>query len=343
MAAVDLRSDTLTLPTDAMRRAMAEAPLGDDVHGEDPTVNRLQERAAQVLGTEAALMVASGTMGNLLGILVSARAGQEIIADADSHVFLYEGGGPAALGGIQVRPLATARGWLEADQVARAIRPVDDHQPASAALCIEDTHNRHGGTVWPLDQLRAVTTLARERGLRVHLDGARVFNAAVAQGVDVKEIAACADTVTFCISKGLGAPVGSILCGTREQVDAARRWRKMLGGGWRQAGMLAAAGLVALDTMIDRLADDHANARTLAEGLAEMPGIDIDLTRVETNIVLFRPTRMSAESFIGACAGRGLLGGNMGQGQVRFVTRYDVGAGDIGVALGILSDVLAEA
>jgi len=337
-----MRSDTLTMPTPEMRRAMDSAELGDDVYGEDPTVNRLQEKAAEQLGTEAALLVASGTMGNLLGVLVNARSGQELIADADSHVFLYEGGGAAALGGIQIRPLATERGVMSAEQVEAAVRPSgDDHQPPSAAITIEDTHNRHGGVVWPLESLRDVSGAAREQGLSVHIDGARVFNAAVAQRVDVREIAACADTITFCLSKGLGAPVGSVLCGPREKIEAARRWRKMLGGGWREAGFIAAAGLVALDTMVDRLAEDHAHARTLAEGLAELPRIEIDLSRVQTNLVIFRLTAMAPDAFLAGCAARGLLGGAMGGGLVRFVTRHGVTSADVQQALAVCSEVLS--
>ncbi len=337
-----MRSDTLTMPTPEMRRAMESAELGDDVFGEDPTVNRLQEIAAAKLGTEAALLVASGTMGNLLGVLVNARSGQEVIADADSHVFLYEGGGAAALGGIQIRPVTTERGVMSGEQVAAAVRPADDvHQPLSAALTVEDTHNRHGGVVWPLESLREVSRTAREQGLSVHIDGARVFNAAIAQRVDVREIAACADTITFCLSKGLGAPVGSVLCGPDEKIATARRWRKMLGGGWREAGFIAAAGLVALETMVDRLAEDHANARTLAEGLAEMPGVDIDLARVQTNLVIFRLTSMAPEAFLSECAARGLLGGAMGGGLVRFVTRHGVTAAGVQQALAVCSEVLS--
>jgi threonine aldolase len=330
------------MPAPEMRRAMATAELGDDVYGEDPTVNRLQEVAADRLGKEAGLFVPSGTMGNLLGILVNARAGQEVIADADSHVFMYEGGGAATLGGIQIRPLATDRGVMGADQVASAIRPLDDdHQPTTAAVTVENTHNRHGGVVWPLPALAEVAALARERGLAVHMDGARVFNAAVAQGVDVREIASHADTVTFCISKGLAAPIGSVLCGPSIKIEAARRWRKMLGGGWREAGFMAAAGLYALDSMVDRLADDHANARTLAEGLAEMPGIEIDLSRVETNLVIFRLTSMPVDRFLAECAARGLKGGGMGGDRVRFVTRYGVTAVDVQHALAVCAEVLA--
>jgi threonine aldolase len=339
---VDMRSDTLTMPTPEMRRAMETAELGDDVYREDPTVNRLQERAAERMGKDAGLLVASGTMGNLLGVLVNARAGQELIADADSHVFLHEGGGAATLGGIQVRPVATERGVMTVEQVVDAVRPADDvHQPPSAALAIEDTHNRHGGVVWPLDALRSVAEAARSKGLSVHIDGARIFNAAVAQGVDVREIADCSDTVTFCLSKGLGAPVGSVLCGPREKIEAALRWRKMLGGGWREAGFIAAAGLVALETMVDRLAEDHANARTLAEGLAELPGVEIDLSRVQTNLVVFGLTSMPAERFLSECAARGVRGGPMGRGTVRFVTRHGVSAEDIQRAIAVCSEGLS--
>src|SRR5215831_13018130 len=244
------------MPTADMRRAMAEAELGDDVFGEDPTINRLELRAAQLMGKEEAVFVASGTMGNLLGVLSLARAGQEVIADADSHLFISEGAGAAALGGVQVRQLPTDAGVMSADQVRAAIRPTDDyHSPLTAAVCVENTHNRHGGVVWPLESLRAVREVADEHGLPVHVDGARVFNAAVALGVPVGEIAAFADTITFCVSKGLGAPVGSVLCGTAATIDRARRWRKAVGGGWREAGVLAAAGLWALDHTVDRLAE----------------------------------------------------------------------------------------
>jgi threonine aldolase len=337
-----MRSDTLTMPTPAMRKAMAEAELGDDVFGEDPNVNRLQERAAEMLGKEAAAFVPSGTMANLLGVLVNARNGQEVIADADSHLFLLEGAGTATVGGIQVRPVPTPRGVMEPEQVAGVIRPTDDvHQPLTAAVCVEDTHNRHGGVVWPLGALRAVSDVARQHGLRVHLDGARLFNAAVALDVPVRAIADCTDTVAFCLSKGLGAPVGSLLCGERERIDAALRWRKMLGGGWREAGMLAAAGLVALDTMVARLADDHANARTLAEGLAELPGIDLDLSRVETNIVRFQVVSMPTERFLAGCAAEGVRGGGSDASGVRFVTHHGVDAEGIQHALAVCSEVLS--
>ncbi|HKA09576.1 MAG TPA: low-specificity L-threonine aldolase [Candidatus Dormibacteraeota bacterium] len=341
MTAVDLRSDTLTMPTAGMRRAMADAELGDDVFGEDPTINRLERRAAELMGKEAAVFVASGTMANLLGVLSFARSGQEVIADADSHLFVSEGAGAAALGGVQVRQIPTAAGVMAAEQVRAAVRPTDDyHAPLTAAVCVENTHNRHGGVLWPLEALRAVREVADEHGLAVHMDGARIFNAAVAQGAAPDEIAAVADTVTFCVSKGLGAPVGSVLCGSAEVIDRARRWRKAVGGGWREAGVLAAAGLWALDHMVDRLVDDHANARTLAEGLAELPGVRIDLTRVQTNIVRFELTGTSASDFLAGCRERGVLGGGSGR-AVRFVTHFGVEAADVQHALSACADVLS--
>jgi threonine aldolase len=338
---VDLRSDTVTLPTADMRRAIAEAELGDDVFGDDPTVNRLQQVAAERFGKEAGLFVSSGTMGNLLGNLVNVRAGQEIIVDAISHVFMNEAGGTATLGGIQVRPIATEAGIMRREQVQGAIRPRDDtHQPLTAALSIENTHNGHGGIAWPLEDIEAVAAVARANDVRVHIDGARIFNASLAAGVDVREMAALADTVTFCLSKGLGCPIGSVLLGTEEDIHQARRWRKMLGGGTRQAGVLAAAGLYALDHMVERLADDHANARTLAEGLAELDGINIDLSRVQTNLVIFRLTSMPAKEFLAACSERGVRGGGSGD-RVRFVTHYGIEPEHIQRALEVCAEVLA--
>jgi threonine aldolase len=272
MAPIDLRSDTVAMPSPEMRQAMVTAPLGDDVFGDDPTTNRLMEVAAERMGKQAATFVPSGTMGNLIGIAVNARRGEELIADADSHAFHYETAGAAAVCGVQIRPVTTQAGVMSPEQIVAAVRPRDDpHQPISAAITFENTHNRHGGIVWPLEDLRAASTAAHAQRLRIHLDGARIFNAAVALGVPAAEIAGCADTVSFCLSKGLACPVGSIFCGSLEDVEEAKRWRKRLGGGMRQVGVLAAAGLIALDRMVDRLAEDHANARTLAEGMAELP------------------------------------------------------------------------
>ena len=324
-----------------MRRAMVEAPLGDDVFGDDPTTNRLLEVAAARMGKEAATFVPSGTMGNLLGIAVNAQRGQELIADADSHVFHYETAGAAAVCGVQIRPVATQAGVMSPQQVVQAVRPRDDpHQPISAAVTFEDTHNRHGGVVWPLEGLRAASDAAHEQGLRVHLDGARIFNAAVALGVEASEIAACADTVTFCLSKGLACPIGSVFCGSKQDIEEAKRWRKRLGGGMRQVGVLAAAGLIALDQMVDRLAEDHANARTLAEGLSELPGVRCDLGRVQTNLVYFELTKMPAPQFTDECERRGLLSDYVDARRVRFVTHYGIGVEDVQSALKVCEEVL---
>ena len=321
---------------------MVTAPLGDDVFGDDPTTNRLMEVAAARMGKEAAVFVPSGTMGNLIGIAVNARSGEELIADADSHAFFYETAGAAAVCGVQIRPVPTEAGVMSPQQVIQAVRPRDDtHQPITAAITFENTHNRHGGIVWPLEDLRAASDAAHAHGLRVHLDGARIFNAAVALGVNASEIAGCADTVTFCLSKGLACPAGSIFCGSEEVVEEARRWRKRLGGGMRQVGVLAAAGLIALDKMVDRLAEDHAHARTLAEGLAELPGVRCDLSRVQTNLVFFEVDSMPAPQFIAECANRGLLSDSVGPKRVRFVTHYGIEAGDIQSALKICDEVLS--
>ena len=329
------------MPSREMREAMVVAPLGDDVFGDDPTTNRLLEVAADRMGKEAATFVPSGTMGNLVGVAVNAGRGEELIADADSHVFQFEGAGAAALCGVQIRQIPTEAGVMSPQQIVGALRPRDDpHHPRSAAVTFENTHNRHGGVVWPMEDLRAASEAAHEHGLRVHLDGARIFNASVALGVEAKEIAATADTVTFCLSKGLACPIGSIFCGSKEDVDEAKRWRKRLGGGMRQVGVLAAAGLIALDQMVDRLAEDHANARTLAEGLSELPGVKCDLSRVQTNLVFFELLETPAPAFVDECAKRGLLSESVNARRVRFVTHYGIDAEDIQSALKICEEVL---
>lgn len=331
------------MPSPEMREAMATAPLGDDVFGDDPTVNKLEEMAAERLWKEAAVFVPSGTMGNLIGIAINAQRGEEVIADADSHVFQYETAGAAAIAGVQLRPLHTAAGVMSPELIAEAVRPRNDpHQPLTAAITFEDTHNRHGGIAWPMEALRAAADMAHAHGLRVHIDGARMFNAAVALGVDASDIADCADTITFCLSKGLACPIGSLLCGPADAIDEARRWRKRLGGGMRQVGVVAAAGVVALDHMIDRLADDHANARTLAEGLAELPGVACDLERVQTNLVYFDLENMSAPAFTHECARRGLLADSTGRYRMRFVTHYGIEPADVQSALKICEEVLAS-
>src|SRR5213593_557869 len=273
---VDLRSDTLTLPTPAMREAMARAEVGDDVWEEDPTVRRLEEVAARRTGKEAALFVSSGTQGNLVSVLTQTRPGQEIILDADSHIFNYEVAGAAMFGGVQTLPVKTARGFLTPEQVREHVRPSNVHIPVTGLVCLENTHNRHGGTCCTPEEIEEVAAAAHGQGVPVHLDGARLFNAAVALGRPLTHFTRPVDSVTFCLSKGLAAPVGSLVCGSGEFIARARRVRKMLGGGMRQVGVLAAAGLLALETMVDRLAEDHDHAKRLARGLAALPRLRLD-------------------------------------------------------------------
>lgn len=340
---VDLRSDTLTLPTSAMREAMARAEVGDDVWEEDPTVQRLEARAAALMAKEAALFVTSGTQGNLVSVLAQTRPGQEILLDEDSHIFNYEGAGAALIGGVQTHPVRTARGFLTPEQVRSALRPANIHIPSTGLVCLENTHNRHGGTCCTPDEIAEVAEVAHEAGVPVHLDGARLFNAAVALGRPVADFTRPVDSVTFCLSKGLGAPVGSVVCGDRGLVLRARRIRKMLGGGMRQVGVLAAAGLVAVDTMIDRLAEDHANCRRLAEGLAALPGIRVDLATVQTNIVIFRVDRPGggADLVSGALA-RKVKIHQIGPNAVRCVTHKDVDADDIARALDAFREITSS-
>lgn len=286
MRYVDLRSDTVTQPTDAMRAAMATAEVGDDVFGEDPTVNRLQEMAAAMMGKEAALLIPSGTMGNLAAVLAHCNRGDEVILGNKAHTFLFEAGGIAALGGVHPHPLLNRPdGTLDLDEIEAAIRPDDVHYPVTRLIALENTHNRCGGVVLSTTYLEAVGKLARRNGLKLHIDGARVFNAAAASGVKACELAAPADSITFCLSKALCAPVGSLLCGSKGFIAQARRIRKQLGGGMRQAGILAAAGIIALESMVDRLAEDHRRAKRLAEGLRTIPGLTLDPGTPQTNMV----------------------------------------------------------
>jgi threonine aldolase len=336
MKIIDLRSDTVTLPTAEMRQAMYQAEVGDDVFGEDPSVNRLEETAARLLAKESALFTVSGTMSNLLAVLSQTRAGDEIILGSEAHIFWNEAGGASALGGVVMRLVDNDEaGRMKPAAVEDAIRPVNLHYPPTTLLCLENTHNRCGGAAIPADFTSALAGMAHRHGLRVHLDGARIFNAAVALGVPASRLAEPADTVSFCLSKGLSAPVGSLLCGSREIVERARKLRKMLGGGMRQAGVIAAAGLVALSSMIERLAEDHANARRLAAGLAELSGIGIDSGRVETNIVMFEPPpEVEAPRFIEALGSQGVKFTYPGGRRVRAVTHRHISALDIDDALG---------
>lgn len=325
MKIIDLRSDTVTKPTPAMRAAMADAPVGDDVYGEDPTVNRLEALAAEMLGTEAAIFAASGTQTNLLALLCHCGRGDEYIAGQTAHCYRYEGGGAAVFGGIQPQPLDfEPDGTLDLAKVAGAIKPVDHHFARTRLLCLENTT---AGKVLPPAYLEQASAFARERGLALHLDGARLFNAAVKLGVEGREIARHFDSVSLCLSKGLGAPVGSVLCGNRELVAQARRWRKVLGGGMRQAGSLAAAGIVALTTQVERLAEDHDNARHLAAGLAEIPGLGINPAEAQTNMVFLCLAPETAERLVPFLGERGIV--IAGRESIRLVTHLDVTAADI--------------
>jgi threonine aldolase len=333
---IDLRSDTLTRPTAGMREAMARAEVGDDVYGEDPTVNALEARSAALLGKEAGLFVPTGAMGNLLAVLVHCRYGDEVLAGDKSHVFLNEGGAPSVLGGTTMRTVPNApTGEIPLDALAGAIRSENIHFPRTGLICLENTHNYAGGLVLGADYMRRAAAL----GLPVHLDGARLFNAAVASSVSAASLAADASSVMVCFSKGLGAPVGSILAGSASFVAEARRWRKKLGGGMRQAGILAAAALYALDHHVDRLAEDHANARALAEGLASVPGVTLAQPAVQTNIVIVDVGR-PAGPVVEALAAEGVRVVAVGPTLIRFVTHLDVAAAEIPEALARVSRAL---
>jgi threonine aldolase len=342
MITIDLRSDTVTKPDDGMRRAMAVAEVGDDVFGEDPTVNRLQDKAAELLGREAALFVPSGTMANQICLRLLTRPGDEVVCDRMAHVCRAEGGGAAVLSGLPFNLIEAERGLLSPETIAAAIRPDNVHLPVSRLVALENTHNFGSGAVYPLATLDAIVDLVRARGLALHLDGARMFNACAAAGYGPVEVARGPDTVSFCLSKGLGAPVGSMVVSSRSNIDQARRIRKRLGGGMRQAGILAAAGLYALEHNLDRLPEDHARARRLAEGLAELKGVRLDPARVETNIVVFdlapgppEPPEVSARL---AALGVGVL--PFGPGRMRAVTHLMIGDKDIDDALRAFGQVL---
>ncbi|MGD9310373.1 MAG: low-specificity L-threonine aldolase [Desulfosarcina sp.] len=343
MHAIDLRSDTITRPTPAMRKAMADAEVGDDVFKEDPTVNRLEEMAAQRMGKSAALLVASGTMGNLVSQLTHCGRGDETILGDQSHVFFYEQGGASALGGIHPRPLANALdGTIAVKAIEAAIRPDDVHFPRSRLVILENTHNRCSGTPLAPAYTSEVGRLTKRNGLKLHIDGARIFNAAAALGVDVAELAAPADSVTFCLSKGLAAPVGSVVCGDADFIARARRMRKSVGGGMRQAGIIAAAGIVALENMVERLAEDHANARSLAEGLVEIKGLMLDPEAIFTNIVYFRVTKpgMDAPTLVARLAEQGIRVLPTAPDQIRAVINYHVTPSDVARAVAIFGRIM---
>lgn len=342
MRIVDFRSDTVTVPTEEMRQAMAKAPVGDDVYGEDPTVNALEKEAAFLFQKEAALFVPSGTMGNQLAIMTHCRQGQEVLVDAESHILHYELAAAAILTGVQLYPVSGLHSKDGLEKIDKFIRTEDDHSPGTRLLCLENTHNRNGGTVIDAAFTENLCQKARSCGLKVHVDGARIWNAAVRLDCPPAALVKNADSVMVCLSKGLAAPVGSLLLGSETFIRKARRNRKILGGGMRQVGILAAAGLVAL-TMRHRLQEDHANARRLAEEIASIPGIHIDLDTVQTNMVLMdvAGTGSDASSFVGLMAKKGIKTSDFGGSMVRLVTHKDVSAADVDYALQVMGDTFA--
>ncbi len=346
MGTIDLRSDTVTLPTPAMREAVCRAELGDDVFGEDPTTNRLEEMAAERMGKEAALLVVSGTMGNLVCTLTHCRRGEEVILGDRSHTFLYEAGGMSTLGGIHPHTLNNQPdGTMRLEDIEGAIRGNNVHFPRTRLICLENTHNRCSGSALTSEYIDSVSALAKERGLSLHLDGARIFNAAVALGIDVKELTANVDSLSFCLSKGLSAPIGSVVCGSSEFIAEARRARKVLGGGMRQTGVIAAAGITALEEMVDRLAEDHDNARRLAEGLTRISGLSIELAKVQTNIIYFEldEDRMTPKELVTELDKKEVKLLSVGARRLRAVTHYGISAEDIDLTVKALGEVMKAA
>ncbi len=344
MTPIDLRSDTVTQPSDAMRQAMFTAEVGDDVYGEDPTVNRLQDELAARLGKEAGLYMASGTMSNQVAINAHTHHGQEVICHRWNHVFNFEGGTAPAFSGVGFNLLDGEYGTITAEQVEETIRPVSYHYPQTALICLENTHNKAGGTIFPLEEIEKIHTVAETHGLPMHLDGARLFNAVVATGIGPADWAAAFDTVSICLSKGLGAPVGSVLIGSRDFIDQAVWVRKRFGGAMRQAGILAAAGLFALENNIDRLAEDHANARQLAESVNAMDGLNVDLNAVQTNILMINTagTGLSEEEVRVRLEEHGVLVHAFGRDHLRAVTHLNVAADDISRAIEGFEKVTAD-
>ena len=341
MRVIDLRSDTVTLPTPAMREAMRTAEVGDDVWGDDPTVKRLERMAAERVGKEAALLTVSGTMSNLVAVLTHCQRGDEVIMGSEAHMFYYEVGGCSALGGVQVHMVANdARGMMDPDDVEAAIRTADIHFPPTRLICLENTHNRCGGAVLTPDDMAAIAQVANRHQIPIYLDGARIFNAAVYLGIDVRELTRQVTTLSFCLSKGLSAPIGAVLCGSEEFIARARKNRKMVGGGMRQAGVIAAAGIVALETMVERLAEDHTNAQLLAKGLSAIPSVVMDPATVQTNIVMFAVEGIPPTEFQRRLEEKGVKMSSRGGNRFRMVTHYGIERQDIEEALEIVRQVI---
>jgi threonine aldolase len=340
---IDLRSDTVTRPTEEMREAMARAEVGDDVMAEDPTVNRLEEMSAEIMGKQAALFVTSGTMGNQASLFAHTQRGDEVIIEENAHVGLYEAGAFAVISGLVMKRLkGRPYGVLDPAEVREAVAPDDVHRAPTRVVCLENTHNVSSGTVITAEQTKAVADVAREHGMQLHIDGARIFNAAVYLGVDVEDLVADADSVQFCFSKGLAAPVGSMVCGSKDFIRRARRARKMMGGGWRQAGVLAAACIVSLDKIRHRLHEDHENARLIAEELARHDGVSIDLNAIQTNIIrfTFRREDLDGQRLGALMRERGVLIDARGGDKIRLVTHNDVSAEDARTVVQALADIL---
>jgi threonine aldolase len=340
---LDLRSDTVTKPTPGMRAAMQTAEVGDDVLGEDPTVNRLQERVAALLGKEAALFVPSGTMSNQICVKVHTQPGDELLCEIGCHIYNNEAGGPAVLSGVMCRTIIGDHGILELKELEDKIRPVDDHMVRTRLVALENTHNRGGGRVYPLEKIRAISSWARQQGLLMHLDGARLWNAIAATGIKAADWTQHFDSVSVCFSKGLGAPIGSALAGTQEFVTQARRIRKLLGGGMRQAGIAAAAALYSLDHHVERLAEDHRNAQVLAQAIADTPGLRLDPPHVETNLIWFEvdPEFATAKEVAGILKQRGILISAAGPYRLRACTHLDISAAQAERAANTLRQALA--
>lgn len=338
---VDLRSDTVTRPTPEMRAAIAEAVVGDDVFGDDPTVKELEALAAELTGKEGGLFVPSGSMGNEIAILTHTHRGEEAIVEFDSHIYNYETAGPAVLSGVQLAPIKTERGIFSVAQLDEAVRPDDVHEAITRLVCLENTHNRKGGVVLPISEMKEIRDFTLERGLRVHLDGARIFNAAVASGIDASEYCSLSDSVMFCLSKGLGAPIGSMLTGDADFIKLAHRYRKLLGGGMRQVGILAAAGLYSLKNNIDRMVEDHRRARHFAEAVSVIERIEIDLDTVQTNIIVIdiAPSGLTVDECTILLEQRGVLVVPFGRTTIRAVTHLDIDDDDIARAVSVFKEV----
>lgn len=342
MTSIDLRSDTVTKPSKAMLDAMINAKVGDDVFGEDETVNMLQEKCSQLTGKEAALFVPTGVMGNQLAIKSHTNPGDEVIVESESHILNYETAAPAVISNVQLLSVQGEMGILTADDLKKYVRSKEYYFPLTKLICLENTHNRAGGVIQPVEVIKAISEFAKNNGIKLHLDGARIFNACVETGISIKEYAGYFDSISFCFSKGLGCPVGSILCGNTEFIDMARKWRKILGGGMRQAGILAAAAVYALDNNIERLKDDNKKAKYFADEINKIDGINVNLESVQTNIVIFNSPNTSKNNFIKKLKEKGLLISSGSYDNMRAVFHMDVNEGQVEESIAILKSALSD-